>query len=75
MPAAVTVNVLGASIMSTGRPLGRRPAVEGAQVHLYGKHPAPAASCGHVTAVGDDLDQAREVARRPKRALMGRRSW
>ena len=59
-PWSVMVNVLG------GPPDGdldsRMPALLAAQpsvkVHLYGKAPRPGRKIGHVTAVGDDLDDA-----------------
>ncbi len=70
----VTVNVIG------GRdgidPLDHLPealAIEGAHVHLYGKRARPGQKLGHVTALGDDVEQAREMARRAEAALMGRR--
>ncbi len=73
-PAMVTVNVIG------GRdgidPLDHLPealAIEGAHVHLYGKRARPGQKLGHVTALGDDVEQAREMARRAEAALMGRR--
>lgn len=74
-PAAVTVNVIGG--LDGIDPAGHLPealAVEGAQVHLYGKLPRPGRKLGHVTALGDDLDQARDLARRAEAALHGRRA-
>ncbi len=76
VPAAVTVNVIGGfDHVDPTNHLADALAVEGAHVHLYGKHPAPGSKLGHVTAVGDDIEQAREVAKKAEAALMGRRSW
>ncbi len=76
VPAAVTVNVIGGfEHVDPTNNLADALAVEGAHVHLYGKHPAPGSKLGHVTAVGDDIEQAREVAKKAEAALMGRRSW
>jgi len=75
-PATVTVNVIGGHDgIDPADHLGEALAVEGSHVHLYGKRPAPGSKLGHVTAMGDDLDQAREMARRAEAALMGRRHW
>lgn len=73
-PAAVTINVIGG--LDGIDPANNLPdalVVEGAQVHLYGKRPRPGRKLGHVTALGDDLEQARELARRAEAALHGRR--
>jgi 5-(carboxyamino)imidazole ribonucleotide synthase len=73
-PAAVTINVIGG--LDGIDPANNLPdalAVEGAQVHLYGKRPRPGRKLGHVTALGDDFEQARELARRAEAALHGRR--
>lgn len=73
-PAAVTINVIGG--LDGVDPVNNLPdalVVEGAQVHLYGKVPIPGRKLGHVTALGDDLEQARELARRAEAALHGRR--
>ncbi|MEM7324543.1 MAG: ATP-grasp domain-containing protein, partial [Actinomycetota bacterium] len=73
-PAAVTLNVIGTR--DGIDPAGHLPdalAVEGAQVHLYGKFPRPGRKLGHVTVIGDDMEQARELARRAIAALHGRR--
>ena len=73
-PAAVTVNVVGGlELVDPSQNLPEALAVEGAHVHLYGKRPGPGVKLGHVTAVGDDLDQARFLARRAEAALLGRR--
>ena len=73
-PAAVTINVIGG--LEGIDPANNLPdalVVEGAQVHLYGKRPRPGRKLGHVTALGDDMEQARELARRAEAALHGRR--
>ncbi len=62
--AAATVNLLGPSDGSD--PLDRLPAalaVEGVSVHLYGKAARPGRKLGHVTALGNDLADARARAR------------
>lgn len=73
-PAAVTINVIGTlDGFDPAQHLPEALAVEGAQIHLYGKLPRPGRKLGHVTALGDDIDQARELARRAEAALHGRR--
>lgn len=75
-PAAVTINVVGS--MDGSDPAAHLPealAIEGTQVHLYGKLPKPGRKLGHVTAVGDDMAQVRELARRAEAALHGRRPF
>ena len=73
-PAAVTINVIGGfEYVDPANNLPEALAVEGAQVHLYGKIPRPGRKLGHVTALGDDVDQARELARRAEAFLLGRR--
>jgi 5-(carboxyamino)imidazole ribonucleotide synthase len=58
--SVVTVNVLGGA---TGedpyRSLTKALSVPGVNVHLYGKRPRPGRKLGHVTVLGDDLDEAR----------------
>jgi len=72
--AAVTLNVIGSiDGFDPARHLPEALAVEGASVHLYGKVPRAGRKLGHVTAVADDMDQARELARRAEAALRGRR--
>ncbi len=76
VPAAVTINLVGGfDGVDPADHLADALAIEGAQVHLYGKRPAPGHKLGHVTVVGDDVEQARELAKRAEAALMGRRSW
>ncbi len=71
-PAAVMVNVLGG-------PPGNDPQAELARaladpvvkVHLYGKDARPGRKLGHVTVLGQDLEDARARARRAAAILMG----
>ncbi len=73
-PAVVTVNVIGG--LDGTDPANHLPdalLIEGAQIHLYGKRPSPGRKLGHVTALADDMDQARDLARRAEAALFGRR--
>ena len=75
-PAAVTLNVIGGfEPIDPVDHLNEALTVEGVHVHLYGKEPRPGRKLGHVTALGDDLDQARALARRAEAALFGRRAW
>jgi 5-(carboxyamino)imidazole ribonucleotide synthase len=67
-----TVNVLGGP--DGADPYARLPdalAVEGTHVHLYGKAPRPGRKLGHVTALGDDLDETLARARTAAAALAG----
>lgn len=76
VPAIVTINVIGSyDGVDPAAHLDEALAVEGAQIHLYNKVPRPGRKLGHVTAIGDDLDQAHELARRAEAALHGRRAW
>ena len=73
-PAAAMVNVLGG--VDGGDPAANLPAalaVPGAHVHLYGKAARPGRKVGHVTALGDDLAEARARARRAAEVLVGGR--
>lgn len=73
-PAIVTVNVIGGyDGVDPVNHLADALVIEGAHIHLYEKRPHPGRKLGHVTATGDDLDQAREMARRAEAALLGRR--
>lgn len=69
-PAAVMVNVLGRGDADPRhrlpRALGRGPA----SVHLYAKRPRAGRKLGHVTALGDDLEEVRARARWVAAALM-----
>lgn len=72
--AAVTLNVYGTRDgVDPAQHLPEALAVEGAQVHLYGKFPRPGRKLGHVTAFGEDIHEARLVATRAEAALLGRR--
>ncbi len=72
--ASVTVNVYGTrEDVDPSQHLSEALAVEGAQVHLYGKMPRPGRKLGHVTAFGEDIAEARLVASRAEAALQGRR--
>jgi 5-(carboxyamino)imidazole ribonucleotide synthase len=71
-PAVCSVNVVGGD--DGGRPHHFLPdalAVDGARVHLYGKHPRPGRKLGHVTATGDDVGRARARAHRAAQVLSG----
>ncbi|MEP6480577.1 MAG: 5-(carboxyamino)imidazole ribonucleotide synthase [Rhodoglobus sp.] len=53
-PWSVMINVLGGTDQDRyGVALADQP---GAKLHFYGKEPRPGRKVGHVTAVGDDLD-------------------
>lgn len=72
--AAVTRNVYGTlDGTDPSQHLPEALAVEGAQVHLYGKYPRQGRKLGHVTAFGEDIEEARLVAARAEAALLGRR--
>ena len=62
-PVTVMVNVLGGDLPDVHRALrhvlARDPAL---RVHLYGKRVRPGRKIGHVTVVGDDLDELRDRA-------------
>lgn len=69
---AATVNVVGSPDVADPRErLGEALKVAGAHVHLYGKEPRPGRKLGHVTVLGDDVDEALEGARRAAAALGG----
>ena len=69
-PAVVTVNVLGRSDgFDPAAGLQTALAVPGAAVHLYGKAARPGRKLGHVTVLGDDVDEVRERARAAAAAL------
>jgi len=73
-PAAVTINVIGGiGGVDPANHLPTALAIEGAQIHLYGKRPLPGRKLGHVTAIADDIEQARDLARRAEAALQGSR--
>jgi 5-(carboxyamino)imidazole ribonucleotide synthase len=69
-PAIVTVNVLGrADGFDPADGMAEALAVPGVAVHLYGKAARPGRKLGHVTAMGDDVAEARERARAAAAAL------
>lgn len=60
-PHAVMINVFGGlTDDQIAQALGHQPS---AKVHAYGKSPRPGRKAGHVTAMGDDLDDAAYRAR------------
>ena len=71
-PYAVMVNILGGARADLYdglvHVLARDP---GAHVHLYGKSVRPGRKVGHVTVVGDDLEDVRERARHAAAHLRG----
>ncbi|MEU6020446.1 5-(carboxyamino)imidazole ribonucleotide synthase [Micromonospora sp. NPDC048871] len=71
-PVVVMANVLGGE--PGGMPVDERlhhlfAAEPGARVHLYGKQVRPGRKIGHVTVLGDDLDEVRARAARAMRWL------
>lgn len=71
-PVVVMANVLGGQ--SGGMSIDERlhhlfAADPGARVHLYGKQTRPGRKIGHVTVLGDELDEVRERARAAARWL------
>ncbi|WP_229399699.1 5-(carboxyamino)imidazole ribonucleotide synthase [Micromonospora okii] len=71
-PVVVMANVLGGEPggMSIDERLHHLFAAEpGAKVHLYGKQVRPGRKIGHVTVLGDDLDDVRKRAARAARWL------
>ena len=76
-PVVVMANVLGGAPggMSIDERLHHLFAAEpGAKVHLYGKQVRPGRKIGHVTVLGDDLDDVRARAARAARWLRRRES-
>ena len=71
-PHAVMVNVLGADLADLYPAylhcLARDP---GLKIHVYGKQVRPGRKVGHVTVVGDDLEDLRERARHAAAYLRG----
>jgi 5-(carboxyamino)imidazole ribonucleotide synthase len=63
-PAAVMVNILGGDVgdlySAYRHVFARDPSLK---VHLYGKEVRPGRKVGHVTAVGDDVEQLLARAR------------
>lgn len=70
---AAMVNLLGSgSDDAAMRNLPSALAVEGASIHLYAKEERPGRKIGHVTALGEDPEDALATARRAVAALEGR---
>jgi phosphoribosylaminoimidazole carboxylase (NCAIR synthetase) len=70
-PAAVMVNLLG-TMRAPGRPnaLNRALAGPGARVHLYGKAMSGAGrKMGHVTLLGEDIQEVKAKANRIKELI------
>ena len=69
-PAVVTVNVLGrADGFDPADGLAAALSQPGVGVHLYGKSARPGRKLGHVTAMGEDVDEVRSRARAAAAAL------
>ena len=71
-PVVVTRNILAAPATSNlfaGLP--EALAVPSAQINLYGKEPRPGRKVGHVTVLGENVDEARARAARAVAALGG----
>lgn len=68
---AVTVNVLGVDDEDVGHRVPAALEVPGARLHLYGKSSRPGRKIGHVTVLGDDVDDALAAARRAAAILTG----
>lgn len=58
-PAVAMRNLIGTDSGSPSTRVGMALRVAGAHLHLYGKEPAPGRKLGHVTAIGEDVDEAR----------------
>ena len=72
--AATTINVRGTREgINPANNLSDALAIEGAQVHLYGKLPAPGRKLGHVTALGPTTEHSKDLACRAEAALLGKR--
>ncbi|MGD9893121.1 MAG: 5-(carboxyamino)imidazole ribonucleotide synthase [Dehalococcoidia bacterium] len=71
-PAVVMANVLGGATGTDPRNnLAAALSIPGIHVHLYGKEARPGRKVGHVTALGDDLDDVRQRARHAAALLVG----
>ncbi|MFT5221750.1 MAG: 5-(carboxyamino)imidazole ribonucleotide synthase [Glaciecola sp.] len=74
--AVATVNVLGPADGSDPRArLADALAVDGVAVHLYGKDAVPGRKLGHVTAVGDTVQDVQARAREAARRLTHEEQW
>ncbi len=71
-PAVAMVNLLGSGGESAAmRNLPEALAVDGAAIHLYAKEERVGRKIGHVTALGDTVDEALGTARRAVAILRG----
>jgi 5-(carboxyamino)imidazole ribonucleotide synthase len=71
-PYAVMANLLGGSGTNLAKSVpAALAAVPNCSVHLYGKAARPGRKLGHVTALGDDVEETRERARTAVAVLKG----
>jgi 5-(carboxyamino)imidazole ribonucleotide synthase len=71
-PVTVMVNLLGGDHTDFATTLpATLAALSDVSVHLYGKQPRPGRKLGHVTALGDDVAEVRDRARRAVDLLRG----
>lgn len=71
-PFAVMVNLLGGPSTNLAKTLpAALEAVPNCSVHLYGKQARPGRKLGHVTALGDDVEETRARARQAVAVLRG----
>lgn len=73
-PVAVMANLLGAGSdsMAPAMPRALEAGPRGVHPHLYGKAVRPGRKIGHVTALGDDVEETRARAARAAARLTGR---
>lgn len=62
-PAAAMQNLIGAGREDPSERVGQALGVPGAHLHIYGKEPAPGRKLGHVTALGESVEEARRRCR------------
>jgi 5-(carboxyamino)imidazole ribonucleotide synthase len=70
-PAAVMINMLGEE-QGTGYPVGiaEALAVDGAHIHVYGKSTTNIGrKMGHITALGESIEEAEEIANRAAQCI------
>jgi 5-(carboxyamino)imidazole ribonucleotide synthase len=71
-PFTVMANLLGGESTDLARTLpAALAAVPNCSIHLYGKSARPGRKLGHVTALGDDVEETRERAQRAVAVLRG----
>jgi 5-(carboxyamino)imidazole ribonucleotide synthase len=71
-PFTVMANLLGGPDTDLSKTLpAALAAAPDCSIHLYGKSARPGRKLGHVTALGDDVDETRERARRAVAVLRG----